>query len=206
LHSGQLAGHRLPPPRVELATANLMPLACIANRSTRSERVPQDRQLLLYSPAPPTRYPANDLDPSGYTTARMTTRSFNLAIVQRRRSQKEPQSADKKPSTQGGLQTTLTVQTSYEKLDELLSHMLRMYADMIDTARTAGLEPEKGQRLFRRLHTCVSDLVVSREDLVGAHLEATKIRMRTNQAERADGCYTPRPFAEGHDAGIRLVG
>lgn len=96
------------------------------------------------------------------------------------------------------------VQTSYEKLDELLSHMLRMNADMIDTARTAGLEPEKGQRLFRRLHTCVSDLVVSREDLVGAHLEATKIRMRTNQAERADGCYPPRP--EGHRGGIRLVG
>lgn len=98
------------------------------------------------------------------------------------------------------------VQTSYEKIDELLSHMLRMNADMIDTARTAGLEPEKGQRLFRKLNTCVSDLVVSREDLVGAHLEATKIRMRTNQAERADGCYSPRPFVEGHGAGIRLVG
>lgn len=65
------------------------------------------------------------------------------------------------------------VQTSYEKLDELLAHMLRMNADMIDTTRTAGLEPEKGQKLFRKLNTCVSDLVISREDLVGAHLEAT---------------------------------
>ncbi|WAC25148.1 hypothetical protein [Blastomonas sp. SL216] len=98
------------------------------------------------------------------------------------------------------------VQTSYEKLDELLAHMLRMNADMIDTARTAGLEPEKGQKLFRKLNTCVSDLVISREDLVGAHLEATRIRMRTNQAERADGCYSPRPLIEGHQNGIRLVG
>lgn len=96
------------------------------------------------------------------------------------------------------------VRQSYEKLDELLAHMLRMNADMIDTAREAGLEPEKGQRLFRKLNSCVSDLVVSREDLVGAHLEATRIRMRTNQAERADGCYPPRPA--GHQTGIRLVG
>lgn len=96
------------------------------------------------------------------------------------------------------------VRQSYERLDELLAHMLRMNADMIDTAREAGLEPEKGQRLFRKLNSCVSDLVVSREDLVGAHLEATRIRMRTNQAERADGCYPPRP--EGHKTGIRLVG
>ncbi|WP_226019838.1 transposase, partial [Novosphingobium sp. FKTRR1] len=42
------------------------------------------------------------------TTARMITCSIKLAIVQRHRSQKERQSAYRKPATQGGLQATLT--------------------------------------------------------------------------------------------------
>src|SRR5690606_29904191 len=102
LYPGQLARHRLPPPCVELA------LARIANRSTRSERIPQDHQLLLHRPAPPARYPADDLDPSAHTTARMTTRSISLAIVQLRRSQKERQSAHLVVLVQDGRQTTLT--------------------------------------------------------------------------------------------------
>lgn len=98
------------------------------------------------------------------------------------------------------------VRVSYEKIDDLLAHMLRMNADMIDTAKTIGLEPEQGQRLFKKISVCVTDLVQGREDLVSAHLEATKIRMRTNQAERADGCYLPRPWQASSPEGIRLVG
>ena len=65
-----------------------MTLAGIANRSIRTKGVAQDRQLLLHRPAPPARYPANNLDPSAHTTARMTARSIRLAIVRHHRSRK----------------------------------------------------------------------------------------------------------------------
>lgn len=98
------------------------------------------------------------------------------------------------------------VRDAYVKLDDMLSHTLRLSADMIDTARTMGLAPEHGQKLFQRFHGCVDTMMQSREQLLGAHLEATRIRMRTNQAEQADGCYGPwNALDEGKADGLRLV-
>jgi hypothetical protein len=74
----------------------------------RGEAVPQDRQLLLNRPAPPSGNPPNDLDPSSHTTARMTTRSIILAIARHHRSRKERQSAYRHRVPQGGLPATLT--------------------------------------------------------------------------------------------------
>ncbi|CAM5449567.1 hypothetical protein ACFSUK_23235 [Sphingobium scionense] len=98
------------------------------------------------------------------------------------------------------------VHDAYVKLDDVLAHTLRMSADMIDTARTIGLAPEQGQKLFKRFHGCIDTMMQSREQLLGAHLEATKIRMKTNQAERADGCYSPWSALEEKQAdALRLV-
>ncbi|WHO38340.1 hypothetical protein PMI04_017550 [Sphingobium sp. AP49] len=98
------------------------------------------------------------------------------------------------------------VRDAYVKLDDMLSHTLRMSADMIDTARTIGLAPEQGQKLFQRFHGCLDTMMQSREQLLGAHLEATRIRMRTNQAERADGCYGPwNALDDGQGDALRLV-
>ncbi len=83
---------------------------------------------------------------------------------------------------------------TYERLDGTLSHSLRMMAAMIDTAQEIGLEPERGQKLFRKLQTFSGNVMSSREDLISVHLEATRIRMRTDQAVVADGCYPYYPY------------
>lgn len=83
---------------------------------------------------------------------------------------------------------------TYERLDSTLAHSLRMMAAMIDTAHEIGLEPERGQKLFRKLQTFSGNVMSSREDLISVHLEATRIRMRTDQAVVSDGCYPYYPY------------
>lgn len=83
---------------------------------------------------------------------------------------------------------------TYERLDGTLAHSLRMMAAMIDTANEIGLEPERGQKLFRKLQAFSGNVMSSREDLIAVHLEATRIRMRTDQAVVADGCYPYYPY------------
>jgi hypothetical protein len=83
---------------------------------------------------------------------------------------------------------------SYSRLDSALAHSLRMAAAMIETAQEIGLEPEKGQKLFRKLQAFSGNVMSSRDDLISVHLEATKIRMRTDQAVVAEGCYPYKPY------------
>lgn len=80
------------------------------------------------------------------------------------------------------------VNQAYAKLDAALAHTLRLQAAMIETGTKMGLEPETGQKLFKALNQTVNTMMVSREELLASHLQATKIRLRTNQAETADGC------------------
>lgn len=93
---------------------------------------------------------------------------------------------------------------TYVKLDGTISHTLRLAAAMIDTAHLIGLEPEKGQKLFSGLEGCASRLLNTRNDLIAAHLEATRIRMRTDQAETADGC-TPWGGGIEAESNLRVV-
>ncbi len=51
-------------------------------------RTGQNPQLLLHRPAPTTRHPANNLNPSSHMSARMTTRPFALVIGHQRRPSK----------------------------------------------------------------------------------------------------------------------
>lgn len=78
---------------------------------------------------------------------------------------------------------------AYQKLDGTLAHTLRMTAEMVDTANEIGLEPEKGQKLFRNLTNCSASMMNTRDELITAHLEATRIRLKTDQAETDAGCY-----------------
>lgn len=103
------------------------------------------------------------------------------------------------------LRLTRQMNETYVKLDAALAHTLRMAADMVDTAQQIGLEPEKGQKLFVRLAQCSESMLASRNAVVAAHLEATRIRMRTDQAVTADGCY-PDPYPHGQeDKGLKIV-
>ena len=86
------------------------------------------------------------------------------------------------------------LQETYERLDGTLAHSLRMMAAMIDTAQEIGLEPERGQKLFKKLQNFSGNVMSSREELISVHLEATRIRMRTDQAVVADGCYPYYPY------------
>lgn len=101
------------------------------------------------------------------------------------------------------LRLTRQMNNTYVKLDETLAHTLRMTADMIDTAQQIGLEPERGQKLFKRLAKCSDSMMATRDDVIAAHLEATRIRMRTDQAETADGCY-PYPYGQVEEK-LRVV-
>lgn len=83
---------------------------------------------------------------------------------------------------------------TYARLDDTLALSLRMMASMIDTAQEIGLEPERGQKLFRKLQTFSGNVMSSREDLISVHLEATRIRMRTDQAVVSEGCYPYKPY------------
>ena len=96
------------------------------------------------------------------------------------------------------------LQETYSQLDSTLSHALRMTASMIETANAIGLEPEKGQKLFRKLTDFSTNVIGSREDLIAAHLEATRIRMRTDQAVTSDGCY-PNPFKPSGEEKLKIV-
>lgn len=93
---------------------------------------------------------------------------------------------------------TTQVQSVYERLDGAMVEALRLNANMIETAQEIGLEPEVGQKLFGEFTECVGAMMVSREKMVAAHTRSTGIRMRTNQAARADGCY-PWPGGGGMD-------
>jgi hypothetical protein len=97
--------------------------------------------------------------------------------------------------------TSLTSQLKqvYERIDGALVETLRLNAEMIETCQEMGLEPEVGQRLFVELNDCVGTIVESRQKMVVAHTRATGIRMRTNQAARADGCWPWRPGGGGLD-------
>jgi hypothetical protein len=86
------------------------------------------------------------------------------------------------------------LQETYERLDGTLAHSLRMMAAMVETAQEIGLEPERGQKLFRKLQNFSGNVMSSRDDLISVHLEATRIRMRTDQAVVADGCYPYKPY------------
>jgi len=94
-----------------------------------------------------------------------------------------------KLSDQRFLQLTTQVKQVYDRIDGALAQTLRLNADMIETAQEIGLEPEVGQKLFVDLNECVGTMMVSREKMVAAHTRATGIRMRTDQAVRADGCW-----------------
>ena len=74
---------------------------------------------------------------------------------------------------------------------------------MIDTAQEIGLEPERGQKLFSKLTKFSSGVLSTRDDLIASHLEATRIRMRTDQAVTDDGCY-PNPFPTGGEEEEKL--
>ena len=88
---------------------------------------------------------------------------------------------------------------SYSQLDSALAHSLRMAAAMVETAQEIGLEPEKGQKLFRKLQAFSGNVMSSRDDLIAVHLEATRIRMRTDQAVVAEGCYPYKPYGFSSD-------
>lgn len=92
---------------------------------------------------------------------------------------------------------------AYLKLDKALTHTLRLTADMIETAYEIGLEPDKGHKLFDGLANCANGMMSTRKDLIAAHLESTRIRMRTDQAETADGC-PPVPWGEVEET-LRIV-
>lgn len=91
------------------------------------------------------------------------------------------------------LQLSQQMMEAYEKLDGTLAHTLRMTAEMVDTAHQIGLEPEKGQKLFRNLTSCSNSMMNTRDELIAAHLESTRIRLQTDQAETDAGCF-PNPF------------
>ena len=94
------------------------------------------------------------------------------------------------------------LQETYERLDGTLAHSLRMMAAMIDTAQEIGLEPERGQKLFKKLQDFSGNVMSSREDLISVHLEATRIRMRTDQAVVGAGCYPYKPYGLNEDQTI----
>lgn len=86
---------------------------------------------------------------------------------------------------------TRKVNETYAKLDATLAHTLRLSADMIETSTEMGLEPETGQKLFMKFNKFISTLSEGRAELIAAHLQATRIRLRTNQAETSEGCLPP---------------
>ncbi len=97
------------------------------------------------------------------------------------------------------------LQETYERLDGTLAHSLRMMAAMIDTAQEIGLEPERGQKLFKKLQNFSGNVMSSREELISVHLEATRIRMRTDQAVVADGCYPYKPYGLDADQPVAVA-
>ncbi len=104
------------------------------------------------------------------------------------------------------LELTGQVKTVYDRIDGALAQTLRLNADMIETAQEIGLEPEVGQKLFVELNDCVGTMMMSRDKMVAAHTRATGIRMRTDQAARADGCWPwPTGSAEEKVAALRSV-
>lgn len=103
-------------------------------------------------------------------------------------------SSDLRLTDQRFHQLTGQLRDAYAKLDGTLIDTLLLNAAMIETAQEIGLEPEVGQKLFADFNDCLVTLMDGRQKMVSAHTRATAIRMRTSQAERADGCW---PFPGG---------
>ena len=116
----QLSRHRLTPPGVEQPARDLVPLDRRANRSTRTERIAQHRELLLDRPGAPARHARHHLDPTTHTIARMTTRSLINLPIHRALRPKRPSIAAP-ASSQGGLQATLTVKSLRRFLETSLA-------------------------------------------------------------------------------------
>lgn len=85
-----------------------MPLTGGTHRAFTAKRITQDRQLLLHRPAPTTRHPANDFDPSGHTITYKTSCILIVEIVHHHRTKKKRQSAYTEAIMQGGFRATLT--------------------------------------------------------------------------------------------------
>ena len=102
------------------------------------------------------------------------------------------------------LELNSQLQETYAHLDSAISQALRMTASMVDTAHEIGLEPEKAQKLLRKLGAFNNNVLDSRDELISAHLEATKIRMRTDQAVTSEGCF-PSPFEGQRSDTLKVV-
>jgi hypothetical protein len=90
------------------------------------------------------------------------------------------------------------LQEGYAKLDEIIAHTFRLGATIVETGSAAGLDPLSGQKLYARLADCAANVLKGRDDLVAAHQQAHKIRMRSTQADvHLWGCTTPYGEATG---------
>src|SRR3546814_3841909 len=81
-HPGQLAGHRLSPPCVDRAAADLMAFTGRAHATFRTKCIPQRGQLLLHRPTATARHSANDLNPTTHTTTHMSRSEEHTSELQ----------------------------------------------------------------------------------------------------------------------------
>lgn len=89
----------------------------------------------------------------------------------------------------------------YSMLDDALAHTLRLSATIVETGKAAGLDPLTGQRLYASLAQCAANMVRSRDDLVTAHQQAHKVRMRSSSADVVLwGCTGPLSQSEAEVA------
>lgn len=87
---------------------------------------------------------------------------------------------------------------TYEALDAAMAQAFRASANMIETGRRIGLDPKSGQKLFTDLAACTGAMIESRQNLVAAHHQAHRIRMRSTAARvQMAGC----PWALGEENG-----
>lgn len=78
---------------------------------------------------------------------------------------------------------------AYELIDAAMIHTLRTSASLIEKGRSIGLDPKSGQKLFDEMAACTGAMVESRQNLVAAHQQAHRIRMRSTAAHvRMLGC------------------
>lgn len=81
----------------------------------------------------------------------------------------------------------------YVKLDDAIAHTLRIGTMIVETGKAAGLDPLSSQKLYASLAECTANMVKSRGDLVAAHQQAHKIRMRSTASDvHLWGCTIPR--------------
>lgn len=96
----------------------------------------------------------------------------------------------KLPLTKAEAQAIVTdLNTAYAKIDEALVHTLRTSAKMIETGRSMGLDPLKGQKIYLDMDRCATAMLESRSNLVAAHQKAHRAR-RVSMAWEEDlfGC------------------